>query len=63
MTHKTKRKLEKLAKKYLWIETLKVRGRDSLDFHEVGVADLTEALDAAYELGKTDSKEDKADNT
>ncbi|WP_232293720.1 DUF6900 domain-containing protein [Stigmatella aurantiaca] len=33
------------------IETLKTRNSDSLDFHEVSVWRLKEALNAAYQAG------------
>ena len=44
--------LEKIAKEHLGIETLKTQMSDSLDFHEVSVWSLKEALVAAYELGR-----------
>jgi len=44
--------LEALAREHLFIETLEVRGSDSLDFHDVGVAGLASALEAAFELGR-----------
>lgn len=42
----------KIAREHLGIETLESRGRDALDFHEVGVAGLSAALDAAYRAGQ-----------
>ncbi len=44
--------LEKIAKEILWIETLETRSSDSLDFHEVSVWGLKEALEAAYKAGQ-----------
>jgi len=44
--------IEKIARKILAIQDLKTRNRDALDFHEVGVWSLRDALDAAYEAGK-----------
>ena len=44
--------LTQIAREHLGIETLESRGRDALDFHEVGVAGLTAALDAAYRAGQ-----------
>ena len=44
--------LAQIARKELGIETLEVRGRDRLDFHEVGVAGLRRALERAYGLGR-----------
>lgn len=45
-------RLTQIAQEHLGIETLEQRGRDALDFHEVGVAGLTAALDAAYRAGQ-----------
>jgi hypothetical protein len=42
----------KIALEYLHIETLEVRNRDQLDFHDVGVASLLAALRAAYDAGR-----------
>ena len=44
--------VEDLAKTELNIETLGVRGRDHLDFHEVGVVSLRRALERAYDEGR-----------
>ena len=41
-----------IAREQLGIETLESRGRDALDFHEVGVAGLSAALEAAYRAGQ-----------
>lgn len=49
--NKTER-LTQIARKQLGIETLESRGRDAFDFHEVGVAGLTAALEAAYRAGQ-----------
>ena len=48
---------EKIAKEHLSIETLKTRGLDRLDFHEVNILKLKNALEAAYEAGRKDGKE------
>ena len=45
--------LEQIAREELGIDTLAERGRDRLDFHDVGVAGLRRALERAYELGRT----------
>ena len=45
-------KIERTAKEILWIETLDSRGRDRLDFHELSVASIRAALEAAYEAGR-----------
>jgi len=47
---------EKIAKDHLSIETLKGRGLDRLDFHEVSVSGLKNALEAAYEAGRKDAQ-------
>ena len=43
--------LESIARRALGIETLKTRKADHLDFHEVGVWQLQEALRLAYQAG------------
>ncbi|MAM33442.1 MAG: hypothetical protein CMH28_00015 [Micavibrio sp.] len=43
--------LIEIAKKHLSIETLETRNSDSLDFHDVAVWALKEALQEAYEAG------------
>jgi len=48
--------LEKIAKQHLGIDTLKTRHSDRLDFHDIAVWSILEALKAAYELGKKSSK-------
>ncbi|MBK9387387.1 MAG: hypothetical protein IPN34_21440 [Planctomycetes bacterium] len=48
--------IERIAKEVLWIETLDSRGRDRLDFHELGVGAIRAALEAAYEAGKQAKK-------
>lgn len=40
-----------IAKKHLNIETLETRNSDSLDFHDVAVWCLKDALQEAYEAG------------
>ena len=44
--------LEKIAKAHLSIDTLKPQNSDRLDFHEVSVWGIAEALEAAYLLGR-----------
>ena len=48
--------IEAIAKNILGIETLAERKRDALDFHEVSVWGLKDALLAAYELGLAAAK-------
>lgn len=43
--------LTEIAKKHLNIETLETRNSDSLDFHDVAVWSLKDALQEAYEAG------------
>lgn len=47
-----KREIEKIAKKVLSLETLEARNRDSLDFHELSVWSIKEALEQAYKAGQ-----------
>lgn len=46
--------LTQIARRHLGIETLEVRNSDRLDFHEVGVAGVSQALDAAYIAGQAE---------
>jgi hypothetical protein len=43
--------LSQIARQHLGIETLETRNSDSLDFHDVAVWTLREALQAAYVAG------------
>lgn len=43
--------LTKIAYKHFDIETLEPQNSDSADFHDIGVAGLKKALQAAYEAG------------
>ena len=43
--------LTRIAQTKLRIETLESRGSDRLDFHDVSVGNLREALEAAYNAG------------
>ena len=43
--------LETIAREELFIPTLATRGRDALDFHDVGVVSLKRALKRAYVAG------------
>lgn len=46
--------IENIASTCLGIETLESRNSDSLDFHNVGVWSLKQALEAAYLAGMVD---------
>ncbi|MFN3913891.1 MAG: DUF6900 domain-containing protein [Aquabacterium sp.] len=58
--------LTQIAQSKLGIETLETRRSDSLDFHDVAVWGLREALEAAFnaglEQGRKAAKSDKANN-
>ena len=54
-TTETIETLERSARRYLDIETLRPRNSDHLDFHEVSVWQLKKALEEAYRLGCADS--------
>ena len=51
-----RKEFEKIAQKYLFIDTLKTQNSDSLDFHDVSVWGVEAALKAAYELGRKSKK-------
>jgi uncharacterized membrane protein len=55
-TKKRDEAIEAIARNILEIETLAERKSDSLDFHEVSVWGLRDALLAAYELGLAAAK-------
>lgn len=55
-TKKRDEAIEAIARNILAIETLAERKRDALDFHEVSVWGLKDALLAAYELGLAAAK-------
>ena len=44
--------LEKIAIETLMVETLETRKSDSLDFYDIAVWQIKDALEKAYELGK-----------
>jgi hypothetical protein len=47
------RQLAKIAQECLFIETLDTQNSDSLDFHDVAVWSVQQALYAAYLAGKS----------
>ena len=53
-------KLTQIAQEHLDIATLEQRGRDALDFHEVSVWSLKDALMCAFEAGKSASPAETA---
>jgi hypothetical protein len=46
----------RIAREHLDIETLETRNMDSLDFHEVSVWEIRQALQAAFEAGQQTNK-------
>ncbi|MAX27607.1 MAG: hypothetical protein CMJ19_24180 [Phycisphaeraceae bacterium] len=44
--------VNEIAQRILGIDTLQTRKSDSLDFHEVAVWNIKEALEAAFEAGR-----------
>ena len=48
--------IQNIARELLGIETLDTRKSDSLDFHEVSVWSVKDALDAAFESGRQTSR-------
>ena len=53
--------IKRIARDILRVETLKPRGRDSLDFHDnISVWTIKEALEAAYDAGAKAAKEGAA---
>ena len=46
--------LENIATKTLNLETLATRNSDSLDFHDMSVWQIKEALEQAYKAGKAE---------
>lgn len=44
--------IEQIAKKHLFIETLVTQHSDRLDFHDLAVWQIKEALEAAFKAGQ-----------
>ena len=44
--------IEKIAREVLDLETLETRKMDSLDFHDLAVWEIRNALEAAYNAGR-----------
>ncbi|HAI12369.1 MAG TPA: hypothetical protein DCM28_11740 [Phycisphaerales bacterium] len=44
--------INEIAQRILGIDTLETRKSDSLDFHEVAIWNIKEALEAAFEAGR-----------
>ena len=56
----TQQTLEKIAQRYLGVETLETRKSDRLDFHDVAVWSIEAALKAAFEAGQQAAKKGAA---
>lgn len=48
--------IQNIARDVLGLETLETRRRDCLDFHELAVWQIREALEAAFEAGRQTSR-------
>ena len=48
--------LEKIAAEILKVDTLEAKNSDALDFHELSVWRLKDALEAAYRAGYSEAK-------
>lgn len=46
------KQIKLIAKRYLGVETFEKRNMDMLDFHDLAVWNIKDALDAAFEAGK-----------
>ena len=55
--HQIDELLAEIAKKHLNLETLETQNSDSLDFHDVAVWGIKDALQEAYEAGKQGQKQ------
>jgi hypothetical protein len=49
-------RLEQIARTTLGLETLETRRSDGLDFHDLAVWQIKQALQAAYEAGRASAK-------
>ena len=58
-TTKRDKRIAAIAKDVLDIPTLETRKSDRLDFHEVSVWCLKEALEAAYQAGRESARQPK----
>lgn len=52
MSKQAEKTIARIARDILRIETLETRKSDSLDFHDVAVWSIKEALEAAYRAGQ-----------
>jgi len=54
LSNAAQRQIKHIAVTVLSLETLESRNRDHLDFHELAVWEIREALEAAYLAGMVD---------
>jgi hypothetical protein len=59
MTEQTHRSVEEIARRILHLPTLERRGSDGLDFPDVSVWMIREALEAAYRLGRDEADRER----
>ena len=52
MSKQAEQTIERIARDILRLDTLETRKSDSLDFHDVAVWTIKEALEAAYRAGQ-----------
>ncbi|MDO3530837.1 hypothetical protein Q3O93_02765 [Ralstonia pseudosolanacearum] len=52
MSKQAEKTIERIARDILRIETLETRKSDSLDFHDVAVWSIKDALEAAHRAGQ-----------
>ena len=52
MANEMQQTIERIAREVLNVATLETRGRDQLDFHDLSVWQLRQALEHAYEAGR-----------
>jgi len=50
-TSTNEKAIAEIARRILRIETIETRNSDALDFHDLAVWNIREALEAAYEAG------------
>lgn len=50
--------IKEIAREFLGIKTLETRHSDSLDFHDCSVWCIKEALERAYEAGRSAGKKE-----
>lgn len=54
-----KETIARIAKAHLGIKTLEHQNSDSLDFHDLAVWQIEEALMEAYKIGRLDGRNEK----